>query len=75
MKTPLGWTYIPMIHGGNDFTYIRSLPRGKHAYKFLVDGEWRFSPDQPTLADAQGNVNNLLDLTNFRSTFDETRDW
>ena len=48
---------------------------GKYIYKFLVDGEWRFSPDQPTLADAQGNVNNMLDLTQFRSTLDETKDF
>ena len=68
-------TNIPMHRGGNDFTYICSLPRGKHVYKFLVDGKWRFSPDHPTLADAQGNVNNLLDLTNFRSNLDEMRDW
>ena len=47
------------------FLTFKLLPRGKYIYKFLVD-EWRFSPDQPTVADAQGNVNNMLDLTNFR---------
>jgi hypothetical protein len=71
-----GWKEnIPMHRSGNDFSYICTLPRGKYIYKFLVDGEWRFSPDQPTLADAQGNVNNMLDLTLFRSTLDETKDF
>ena len=71
-----GWKEnIPMHRSGNDFSYICSLPRGKYIYKFLVDGEWRFSPDQPTVADAKGNVNNMLDLTNFRSMLDETKDF
>ena len=71
-----GWKEnIPMHRSGNDFSYICTLPRGKYIYKFLVDGEWRFSPDQPTLADAQGKVNNMLDLTQSRSTLDETKDF
>jgi hypothetical protein len=37
----------------------------KHAYKFIVDEEWRFAPDQETIADAAGNINNVIDLTNF----------
>lgn len=43
----------------------RPAPQRKHAYKFIVDDEWRFSPDQPTLTDAAGNVNNVVDLTYF----------
>jgi len=26
-----------------------------------VDGEWKFSPDDPTTADEHGNVNNIVD--------------
>ena len=37
---------IPMFRSGNDFTYIHNLTRGKHVYKFIVDDEWRFAPDQ-----------------------------
>lgn len=37
---------IEMRRSGNDFTYIHNLKRGKHAYKFIVDEEWRFAPDQ-----------------------------
>lgn len=32
---------IPMHRSGNDFTYIHNLKRGKHAFKFIVDDEWR----------------------------------
>jgi hypothetical protein len=37
----------------------------KHAYKFIVDDEWRFAPDQETIADSEGNINNVIDLTGF----------
>ncbi|CAN0032118.1 unnamed protein product, partial [Chrysoparadoxa australica] len=45
---------IPMHRSGNDFTYIHNLKKGKHAFKFIVDDEWRFAPDQPTVADIEG---------------------
>lgn len=38
-----------MHRSGNDFTYIHNVKRGRHAYKFVVDDEWRFAPDQVTL--------------------------
>lgn len=37
----------------------------KHAFKFIVDDEWRFSPDQPIVRDADGNINNYVDLSTF----------
>lgn len=62
-----GWTrQIPMHRSGNDFTYIHNLKRGKHAYKFIVDDEWRFAPDQPTVADVDGRINNFIDVTEFK---------
>lgn len=61
-----GWQKpIPMHRSGNDFTYIVNLSRGKHAYKYIVDEEWRFAPDQPTVADVEGNINNFVDVTDF----------
>mmetsp|Transcript_2115 Transcript_2115/g.4861 ORF Transcript_2115/g.4861 Transcript_2115/m.4861 type:complete len:404 (-) Transcript_2115:751-1962(-) len=64
------WTEkIPMRRSGNDFLYIRELKRGKHAYKFIVDDEWRFAPDQPTVADPHGYINNFVDLTDFKETY------
>jgi 5'-AMP-activated protein kinase regulatory beta subunit len=61
-----GWgKRIPMHRSGNDFLHIASLAAGRHAYKFVVDDEWRFAPDQPTVTDATGNMNNVIDLTDF----------
>lgn len=56
---------IPMHKSGNDFTYVHNLKRGKHAFKFIVDDEWRFAPDQPTIADVEGHINNFIDVTEF----------
>ena len=55
-----------MHRSRNDFQFITDLPRGKHMYKFIVDGEWRFAPDQETLADEQGTIQNVVDLTHFK---------
>jgi len=60
---------IPMRRSGNDFLYIRELKRGRHAYKFIVDDAWRFAPDQPTVADPHGYINNFIDLTNFKGDY------
>jgi len=63
-----GWSrQIPMHRSGNDFTYIHNLKRGKHAFKFIVDDEWRFAPDQPTVADIEGRINNFCDVTDFKA--------
>ena len=35
-------------------------------YKFIVDGEWRFSPEDPCMPDINGNINNYIDTTNFK---------
>ena len=56
-----------MHRSGNDFTYIHNLKRGKHAFKFIVDDEWRFAPDQPTVADIEGRINNFIDVTDFKA--------
>jgi 5'-AMP-activated protein kinase regulatory beta subunit len=58
---------IPMHRSGNDFTYIHNLKRGKHAFKFVVDDEWRFAPDQATVADIEGRINNFIDVSDFKA--------
>lgn len=65
---------ILMHRSGNDFTYVHGLAKGKHAYKFIVDDEWRFAPDQPTIADTHGNINNYIDLTKFENVFKVPRE-
>ncbi len=53
---------IPMVRSGQEFYQIIQVPKGVHEYKFLVDGEWKFSLDQPVLQDTSGNVNNVVDI-------------
>ena len=61
-----GWDRkIPLHRSGNDFLSIQNLPATLHAYKFVVDDEWRFAPDLPTMTDVEGNINNIIDLTHF----------
>jgi len=61
---------IPMVRSGNDFVHIHELSQSKHAYKFIVDDEWRFMPDQHTMADKGGNINNFVDLSDFKPKFE-----
>jgi len=56
---------IPMHRSGHDFTYVHNLKRGKHAFKFIVDDEWRFASDHPTIADVEGRINNYIDVSDF----------
>lgn len=58
---------IPMHRSGNDFSYVHNLMRGKHAYKFIVDDQWRYAPDQPTIADIEGRTNNFIDVGDFQA--------
>jgi hypothetical protein len=53
---------IPMVRSGQEFYQIIDVQKGVHEYKFLVDGEWKFSLDQPVSQDISGNVNNVVDI-------------
>ena len=55
-------TGIPMVRSGEEFYQVVEVPKCVHQYKFLVDGEWKFSLDQPVLQDVAGNVNNVVDI-------------
>lgn len=50
-----------------DNVFKISLPLNNelYTYKFIVDGEWKYSQKQPIKKDDQGNINNFLDLTKF----------
>lgn len=37
-----------------EFATIIDLPEGVHQYKFIVDDEWRYNPDLPTMPDRYG---------------------
>ena len=42
-----------------------NIPRGLNQFKFIVDDEWKFSEKYPTEEDKSGNINNIIDLTNY----------
>ncbi|XVF20213.1 hypothetical protein REPUB_Repub11eG0178400 [Reevesia pubescens] len=50
---------------GKDHSILLVLPSGIYHYKFIVDGEWRYTPDLPFVADEMGHVCNLLDVHDY----------
>eukprot|EP00181_Compsopogon_caeruleus_P006721 CAMPEP_0184678962 /NCGR_PEP_ID=MMETSP0312-20130426/1785_1 /TAXON_ID=31354 /ORGANISM="Compsopogon coeruleus, Strain SAG 36.94" /LENGTH=271 /DNA_ID=CAMNT_0027128101 /DNA_START=6 /DNA_END=821 /DNA_ORIENTATION=- len=67
------WTSkVPMHRQGNDFSTIINLPLGRYQYKFVVDGEWRVSSNEPTELDEHGNVNNVIEVVPHVSEFELT---
>ncbi|XP_077241539.1 5'-AMP-activated protein kinase beta-2 subunit protein [Tasmannia lanceolata] len=50
---------------GKDHSILLVLPSGIYQYKFIVDGEWRYIPDLPFVADEMGRVTNLLDVHDY----------
>lgn len=45
------------------FSHVVDLPLGIHSYKFVVDGEWKYCPDQEQISDCNGNINNCISVT------------
>ena len=67
-----GWKeHLPMEKNGDEATKILKLERKEHYYKFIVDGDWRFAPDQQTVADHNGNINNIIDLNDLKDADEE----
>ncbi|KAL2510935.1 SNF1-related protein kinase regulatory subunit beta-1 [Abeliophyllum distichum] len=50
---------------GKDHSILVVLPSGIYHYKFIVDGEVKYSPDLPCEADQTGSVCNILDVHDF----------
>ena len=47
---------------GKDHSFLIVLPPGIYHYRFIADGEERFTPELPNVADEMGHVCNLLDV-------------
>jgi len=47
---------------GKDHSILFVLPSGIYHYKVIVDGESKYIPDLPFVADEVGNVCNILDV-------------
>ncbi|XP_058196275.1 SNF1-related protein kinase regulatory subunit beta-1 [Rhododendron vialii] len=50
---------------GKDHSILLVLPAGIYHYKFIVDGDGRYIPDLPFVADEMGHVCNLLDVHDY----------
>ncbi|XP_059624931.1 SNF1-related protein kinase regulatory subunit beta-1 [Cornus florida] len=59
------WTRKALQKSGKDYSILLVLPLGIYHYKFIVDGEWRYIPDLPFVADEMGRVCNLLDVHDY----------
>ena len=47
--------------------FAKILEPGRYEYKFRVDGNWRYAPDQQITRDERGNENNVVDLSNAKT--------
>ncbi|KAH0486657.1 MAG: hypothetical protein KVP17_002998 [Porospora cf. gigantea B] len=56
---------VKLTKMGGAFTAVEELPMGRHLYKFIVDGAWRYDPQLPLAEDGNGNVNNVIDLEDY----------
>ncbi|GKV01190.1 hypothetical protein SLEP1_g13765 [Rubroshorea leprosula] len=60
------WTSRKALQrSGKDHSILLVLPSGMYHYKFIVDGEWKYVPDLPFVADEAGHVCNLLDVNEY----------
>lgn len=55
----------PLQRSGKDFTILKVLPSGVYQYRFIIDGQWRCSPDLPCIQDEAGNTYNILDVKDY----------
>ena len=57
--------HFQMTKDSKDNVFKFQLPLGNeiYQYKFIVDGQWKFSKNYPTKDDGNGNINNILDNT------------
>ena len=60
--------HVRLQKNGNEFSAILQLSRAIHRYKFIVDDEWRFSPDDNNSPDENGYINNIIDTTDYNGT-------
>merc|ERR1712168_648601 len=55
-----GWKQHPLTRVGERWVGKLVLARGRHEYKYVVDGEWVHNPGRAWARDKQGNVNNVI---------------
>mmetsp|Transcript_10803 Transcript_10803/g.28918 ORF Transcript_10803/g.28918 Transcript_10803/m.28918 type:complete len:214 (-) Transcript_10803:1167-1808(-) len=59
----LKWTdTVEMMAKDGVWSAVVKLPKGKHEFKFIVDGEWMYDLTQPHEPDETGNYNNVIEV-------------
>lgn len=53
-----------------NYEYEMYLPRKEHLFKFLINNKWLCSDLYPTKPDNNNNINNYIDLTNYKEETD-----
>ena len=48
------------------YEYEMYLPKKEHTFKFIVNNKWQCSDLYPTKPDKANNINNYIDLTNYK---------
>ena len=56
-----------MKKDGDVHSVIHALPRGTYEFKFIVDEVWRIDPNLPVVRDANGNLNNFLEVLHIKA--------
>ncbi|KAG8085977.1 hypothetical protein GUJ93_ZPchr0010g9293 [Zizania palustris] len=60
------WTLRRVLErSGKDHTILLVLPSGLYHYRIIVDGEMKYVPELPHVADERGQVANLLDVHDY----------
>ncbi|KAK4532353.1 hypothetical protein CCYA_CCYA11G3210 [Cyanidiococcus yangmingshanensis] len=71
-----GWKRRHPLHrSGNAFYILLNLEPGDYQYKYVVDGEWRYAPEQMVARDPHGNVNNFIRVEVFHGEFVDQDDF
>ena len=61
-------SYEVMTKNGENgiYEYEMYLPKKEHTFKFIVNNKWQCSDLYPTKPDEDKNINNYIDLTNYK---------
>ncbi|KAH7649591.1 gal83 protein [Cryptosporidium bovis] len=55
-----------LFKSGHEHITIVELSKDIHYFKFIVDGEWRYSIDIPHISNEKGEINNFIDLRDYK---------
>ncbi|XP_028798261.1 SNF1-related protein kinase regulatory subunit beta-1-like, partial [Neltuma alba] len=60
------WAHRKILQrSGKDFSVLMVLPLGIYHYKFIVDGQPRYLPELPHVANEMGHIYNLLNVNDY----------